>query len=73
MPQTYEELSKEDLIRRMVRRDAERKFGLVWERNEIEREEKRALTGEVVFAVLGGRSFPVARRRGTTSSSGRQL
>ncbi len=49
MPQTYEELSKEDLIRIMVRRDAERKFGLVWERNEIERE--NALTGEVVFAV----------------------
>ncbi len=49
MPQTYEELSKEDLIRIMVRRDAERKFGLVWERNEIERE--NALTGEGVFAV----------------------
>ena len=36
----YEHLSKEELIRVLVRRDAERPLGLVWEREEIEFENK---------------------------------
>lgn len=34
----YNTLSREELIQLMQRRDAERKYGLVWERNEIEHE-----------------------------------
>ncbi len=43
----YEELSKEDLVALLTKRDAERKFGLVWERDQIEHE--RALNNDYVF------------------------
>jgi adenine-specific DNA-methyltransferase len=38
MKDNYENLTREDLIRLMRRRDSERKLGLVWERNAIEHE-----------------------------------
>lgn len=43
----YEEFSKEDLIRLLVKRDSERRLGLVWERDQIEHE--RALNDDYVF------------------------
>lgn len=38
MKTKYDHLSKEDLINQLVKRDSERKLGLVWERDQIEHE-----------------------------------
>lgn len=38
MPTRYDHLTREELQAILVKRDAERKLGLVWERNELERE-----------------------------------
>ena len=48
MPQDYEHLDRDALIRLLQRRDAERQLGLVWERDEIEAE--RALARKRVRA-----------------------
>jgi adenine-specific DNA-methyltransferase len=45
----YEGLSRAELIQLLERRDRERKFGLVWERNEIEAD--RGIEGEFVAAT----------------------
>jgi len=42
----YDHLTKEDLISQLVKRDSERKLGLVWERDHIEHE--RALNDDFV-------------------------
>ncbi|MFC6618029.1 DNA methyltransferase [Deinococcus radiophilus] len=46
----YDHLSREDLIALLQTRDASRKFGLVWERSEIEHE--RALNDDFVALNL---------------------
>ncbi|WP_419774397.1 site-specific DNA-methyltransferase [Halarcobacter sp.] len=43
----YDNLSKEELIELLLKRDVERKFGLVWERNQIEHD--NALNNDYVF------------------------
>mgnify|MGYP003456348538 FL=1 len=43
----YDKLNKEELIELLTKRDAERKFGLVWERNQIEHD--NALNNDYVF------------------------
>ena len=50
MPQDYEHLDRDALIRLLQRRDAERQLGLVWERDEIEAE--RALNDDYVALAL---------------------
>ena len=50
MPQHYEHLDREALIRLLQRRDAERQLGLVWERDEIE--DERALNDDYVALAL---------------------
>lgn len=50
MSSRYDDLSREQLVSLLVRRDAERKLGLVWERNEIERD--RALNSDFVSLSL---------------------
>ena len=50
MPQDYEHLDRDALIRLLQRRDAERQLGLVWERDEIEAE--RALNDDYVALTL---------------------
>jgi len=35
----YEGLSQAELVNLLIKRDAEAKLGLVWERNEIERDQ----------------------------------
>jgi adenine-specific DNA-methyltransferase len=46
----YSDLTKEDLIRILQRRDAERQYGLVWERDELEAD--RALNNDFVALDL---------------------
>jgi len=46
----YDHLSREDLLRILVKRDAERKLGLVWERDLIEHE--KALNSDFVALDL---------------------
>jgi len=46
MQSKYAHLSKEELIAQLMKRDAERKLGLVWERNAIEHDS--ALNGDFV-------------------------
>ena len=46
MKTKYDHLSKEDLINQLVKRDSERKLGLVWERDQIEHE--RAMNDDFV-------------------------
>lgn len=43
----YDKLNKEELIELLTKRDEERKFGLVWERNQIEHD--NALNNDYVF------------------------
>lgn len=50
MSSRYDDLSREQLVSLLVRRDAERKLGLVWERNEIERD--RALNSDFISLSL---------------------
>ncbi|WP_224981279.1 site-specific DNA-methyltransferase [Geomonas agri] len=50
MQSKYAHLSKEELIAQLMKRDAERKLGLVWERNAIEHD--RALNGDFVALNL---------------------
>ena len=50
MPQDYEHLDRDALIRLLQRRDAERQLGLVWERDEIEAE--RTLNDDYVALAL---------------------
>lgn len=53
MPSRYDHLTKEELLRLLEardRRDAETRFGLVWEANEIERD--KALNGDFVALDL---------------------
>lgn len=50
MPQDYEHLDRDALIRLLRRRDAERQLGLVWEHDEIEAE--RALNDDYVALAL---------------------
>lgn len=46
----YDNLSKEELIKLITKRDADRKFGLVWERDQIEHD--NALNNDYVFLEL---------------------
>lgn len=50
MSSRYDDLSREQLVSLLVRRDAERRLGLVWERNEIERD--RALNSDFISLSL---------------------
>lgn len=50
MQSKYGHLSKEELIAQLTKRDAERKLGLVWERDAIEHD--RALNGDFVALSL---------------------
>jgi adenine-specific DNA-methyltransferase len=50
MSDRYSHLLKEDLIRLLMRRDAERKLGLCWERNTVEHE--KALNNDFVALEL---------------------
>lgn len=50
MSSRYDDLTHEQLVSLLVRRDAERKLGLVWERNEIERD--RALNSNFISFSL---------------------
>ncbi|AWU95607.1 site-specific DNA-methyltransferase (plasmid) [Azospirillum ramasamyi] len=52
----YQQLSREQAISLLVKRDAQRKLGLVWEREEIERD--LALNGDFVVMDLGGDDRP---------------
>lgn len=66
----YEHLEKDELIRLLRRRDADRQLGLVWERGEIEAD--AALNTDCVAPELDaglshgdyGRVFMVGRKRG---------
>lgn len=56
---SYEHLDREQLIRLLQRRDAERQLGLVWERDEIEADV--ALNDDYVALTLDpGLSLPPA-------------
>jgi len=46
----YDHLSREDLLAVLAKRDAERKLGLVWERDQIEHE--RALNDDFIALDL---------------------
>ena len=46
MKSKYNHLSKDELIAQLIKRDSERKLGLVWERDQIEHD--RALNGDFV-------------------------
>ncbi len=50
MKSNYDHLSKEDLVAQLIKRDSERKLGLVWERDQIEHE--RALNNDFVALDL---------------------
>ena len=52
MPPKYDDLSREQLVSLLARRDAERKLGLVWERDEIQRD--IALNSDFVALLLDG-------------------
>jgi len=50
MSNKYDHLTHEELVSLLVKRDASRKFGLVWERDEIEHE--KALNNDFVTVEL---------------------
>ena len=50
MSNKYDHLTHEELVSLLVKRDASRKFGLVWERDEIEHE--NALNNDFVTVEL---------------------